>query len=158
EIDQMWGAFSDADGDSDNGTYRLDNIYITQNPLGNYVGVGTFTIGEDASDATYALNFVAISDVHGSEGYFKHYDCGASFDIVNGESAEKNEPDLVDITSDKTAYTAGESAMIEVTAADDSEVIGVTADFVAEGDADGQVYSTELSAIEQDDDGNYVAS
>src|SRR5699024_11095247 len=35
EIDQMWGAFSDADGDSDKGTYRLDNIYITQNPLGN---------------------------------------------------------------------------------------------------------------------------
>jgi len=158
EIDQMWGAFSDADGDSDNGTYRLDNIYITQNPLGNYVGVGTFTIGEDASDATYDLNFVGISDVHGNEGYFNHYDYGASFDIVNGESAEKNEPELVDITSDKTAYTAGESAMIEVTAADDSEVIGVTADFVAEGDADGQVYSTELSAIEQDDDGNYVAS
>ncbi|KKK33840.1 hypothetical protein WN59_09505 [Salinicoccus sediminis] len=158
EIDQMWGAFSDVNGGSENGTYRLDNIYITQNPLGNYVGVGTFTISEDAPEATYDLNFVGISDVHGNEGYFNQYDYGVSFDIVNGEGAEKNEPELVDITSDKTAYKAGEAAVIEVTAADDSEIIGVTADFVAEGDADGQVYSTELSAIEQDEDGNYVAS
>jgi len=158
EIDQMWGAFSDADGGSENGTYRLDNIYITENPLGNYVGVGTFTISEDAPDATYDLNFVGISDVHGNESYFNQYDYGVSFDIVNGESAEKNKPELVDITSDKTAYKAGEAAVIEVTAADDSEIIGITADFVTEGDEDGQVYSTELSSIEQDEDGNYVAS
>ncbi|WP_017548268.1 hypothetical protein [Salinicoccus carnicancri] len=158
EIDQMWGAFSDANGGSENGTYRLDNIYITQNPLGNYVGVGTFTISEDAPDATYNLNFVGISDVHGNESYFNQYDYGVSFDIVNGEGAEKNEPELVDITSDKTSYKAGESAVIEVTAADDSEIIGVTADFVTEDDPDGQTYSTELSNIEKDEDGNYVAS
>src|SRR5699024_5484573 len=90
EIDQMWGALSEADGDCANRTSRLDNIHITQDPRGNSVGVGTFTIGEDASDATYDLNFVGLSDVHGNEGYFDHYDYGASFDSVNGESAENN--------------------------------------------------------------------
>ncbi|AKG73576.1 hypothetical protein [Salinicoccus halodurans] len=158
EISQMWGAFADANGSPENDPYRLDNIYITQNPLGNYVGVGTFTIGEDVPNATYGLNFVGISDVQGNESYFNQYDFGVFFDIMNEDAAETAPPELVDVSADEESYQAGDAASIEVTAADESEIIGVTADFVVEGEEDGQVYSTDLASIEQDKEGNYIAS
>ncbi len=158
EIHQMWAVFTDSEGTPENDSYRMDNMYITQNPLGNYVGVGTFVIAEDAGNATYNLNFVGMSDVHGNEGYFNQYDFGVSFDIMNDTAAETDPPELLEVTTDKDAYKAGETANIEVTASDESEIIGITADFVVEGEEDGKVYSTDLSGIEQDDEGNYVAS
>lgn len=158
EINQMWGAFTDADSASENDSYRLDNVYITQYPLGNYVGVGTFVIDEEAPNASYRLNFVGMSDIDGNESYFNQYDFGVSFDIMNDTDAETDPPELVEVTSDKTSYKAGEMMNIEVTANDESEIIGVTADFVVEGEEDGQTYSTDLNGIEQDAEGNYVAS
>lgn len=158
EIKQMWGAFSDADDSSENATYRLDNMYITQNPNGNYVGTGTFVIGEEVPNATYNLNFVGLSDTYENETYFNQYDFGVSFDVMNEEATETDPPELVDITADQDTYEAGEGAGIKVTAADENEIIGITADFKVEGEEDDQVYSTDLNGIEQNAEGNYVAS